>query len=103
VDVAEVAAESEHPVGRFEDLEHRVASRVGPVDDRAAEHSILAKQLGSAGDLARFDGGAEAVREHQGGGYRRRTGARARLSRTIKRHSEPSWIPRRPSHKSAEL
>jgi len=49
-------------------LEHRVASRVGPVDDGAAEHSILAKQFGCAGDFAGLDGSAEAVGEHDGGG-----------------------------------
>ena len=46
VDVAEVAAEPEHPLGRFKDLEHRVASRVGPVDDWTVEYSILAEQVG---------------------------------------------------------
>ena len=64
-----MAAESEHPLGRFEDLEHRIASLVWPVYDRAAEYGILVKQFGCLVDFAGLDGSAEAVRKHQAGGY----------------------------------
>ena len=66
--VAEVAAEAEHPLGRSQDLQELVAALVRLEEDGAAERRVLAEKLASLIEVSVLDGEAEAIGQHRRGG-----------------------------------